>query len=223
LDSVRSIVTVLLVAAASFVTPTLATAQRSTGPRVEIQLPAVPLLATEGPVVSAPEMLSDRRVQEALRNGFPARLNFRVELWSTEGWFNSLVSRTEWAVVVRQQPLGEGYEVLRAMENAPPMSNGDYETLAAAEEAVALGMRAPIVPTRRGRRYYYNVVLQVEMLSVSDLDELERWLDGELRPAVRGERNPGTAFTRGLRTLFVRLLGGERRRYEVRSPTFFVR
>ena len=83
--------------------------------------------------------------------------------------------------------------------------------------------RAPIAPPRKGARYYYNVALDVETLSMSDLDEVERWLRGELKPAVRGQRNPGTALTRGLRTLFVRLLGGEKRHYEKRSETFEVR
>ena len=59
-----------------------------------------------------------------------------------------------------------------------------------------------------------------EMLSLNDLDEVERWLRGELSPAVRGQRNPGGVLGRGLRTLFVRLLGAERRHYEVRSKTF---
>jgi hypothetical protein len=57
-------------------------------------------------------------------------------------------------------------------------------------------------------------------LSVSDLDQLERWLRGELRPAVRGENNPLTAIGEGARTLVTRILGGERRHYEKRSGTF---
>jgi hypothetical protein len=69
---------------------------------------------------------------------------------------------------------------------------------------------------------YYNVALDVEMLSVSDLDEVERWLRGELRPAVRGERNPGTAVTRGVRTVVAKLLGAEKRHYEERSSRFEV-
>jgi hypothetical protein len=77
-------------------------------------------------------------------------------------------------------------------------------------------MRAP----RGRRRVYYALALDVEMLSVNDLDEVERWLRGELRPAVRGQRNPGTALTRGLRALVVGLLGRENRHYEVRSRTF---
>jgi len=40
---------------------------------------------------------------------------------------------------------------------------------------------------------------------------VERWLRGEVRPALRGDRNPGTALTRTVRSFFVRLLGGQRR------------
>jgi len=69
-------------------------------------------------------------------------------------------------------------------------------------------------------RSYYIVTLNVAMLSVNDLDEVERWLRGELQPAVRGERNPGTALSRGAMTLMTRILGGERRHYEARSPKF---
>jgi len=60
----------------------------------------------------------------------------------------------------------------------------------------------------------------VETLSLSDLDEVNRWLRGELKPAVKGEKNPGTAIGRGLRTVVVRLLGGEKRHYVARTGTF---
>ena len=66
----------------------------------------------------------------------------------------------------------------------------------------------------------YNVVLDVETLSLTELDEVEQWLRGELKPAVRGKKNPGTAVSRGVRTLMIRLLGGEKRRYEARSGAF---
>jgi hypothetical protein len=64
------------------------------------------------------------------------------------------------------------------------------------------------------------VVLDIEALSVSDLDELERWMRGELRPAVRGKRAPLSALRRGVGTLLSRVLGGETRHYEARSGTF---
>jgi hypothetical protein len=75
-------------------------------------------------------------------------------------------------------------------------------------------------PRRAGTRYYYNVVVDIEALRVSDLDELERWLKGELRPAVRGKRAPLSALQRGFGTLLSRVLGGETRHYEARSATF---
>ena len=202
--------------------PASGRAQRDAEPRVEVELPAVNSLGSEGPMVRARAILSDGRVREALRNGFPVRLHFRVELWSTEGWFNSLTGRTEWEIVVRREGLEENYLVHRLHPDGRRVTRGPFGSVAEAEEEVARGFRAPLQPTRRNARYYYNVVCAVETLSVSDLDELERWLRGEAGPAVRGERNPGTALTRGLRTLFVRLLGGDGNRYEARSVTFFV-
>ena len=75
-------------------------------------------------------------------------------------------------------------------------------------------------PDRKGAQYYYNVILDVETLSVSDLDELQRWLNGELQPAVRGKRAPLSALRRGFGTLLSRVLGGEKRHYEARSGPF---
>ena len=57
-------------------------------------------------------------------------------------------------------------------------------------------------------------------LTRTDLDELERWLRGDARPAVQGNGNPGTALGRGVRKLFARLVGGERRNLRTRSGTF---
>ena len=97
---------------------------------------------------------------------------------------------------------------------------GDFPQFPALASAMAAPFVVPLVPKRHGGRYFYNLVLDVEMLSLSDLDEVEHWLRGELRPAVQGKRNPAGVVGRGLRTLFVRLLGAERRHYEVRSKEF---
>ena len=69
-----------------------------------------------------------------------------------------------------------------------------------------------------GRQGYVTVQVDVQTLDISDLAEMQRWVQGEARPAVQGKRNPGTALTRGLRTLVTRLLGGEVRHLEARSP-----
>ena len=186
--------------------------------RVEVSLPAASALASEGPLVRCVEVLSDSRLRDLLRNGFPARLHFRAELWSAGGWFNDLERTTEWDMIVRYDPLDRTYRVARIVGDVvAPL--GQFEQFADAETAIERPFRAPIT-ARRGKRGYYNVVLDVETLSMTELDEVERWLRGELKPAVRGQRNPVTPVTKGLRTVFVRLIGGERRHYELRSPTF---
>jgi hypothetical protein len=187
--------------------------------RLELALPSRAAATQEGPVVRSPNVLADRQLRELLRNGFPARLHYRLELWSVGGMLNDLERTTDWDVIVRYDALDRTYAVAR-LTGGQVTVLGRFEDFADAQEAVERPFRAPVVAPRRRQGYYYSLALDVEMLSLNDLDEVERWLKGELRPAVRGERNPGTALTRGFRTLFVRLLGGERRHYEVRSGRF---
>ena len=197
-----------------------ALAQRSA--RVQIELPAVESRSEEGPRVRALRVLSDSRLRDLLRNGFPARLHWRVEAWSTRGWFDDLKGSVEWDVIVRYEPLERRYEIVHIDADGNPTPLGRTENFANVEAIIERAQRAPIVPPRRRDRLYYTVALDVEMLSVSDLDEVERWLRGELRPAVRGQRNPGTAVTRGVKTVVAKLLGAEKRHYEERSGRFDV-
>ncbi len=191
-------------------------AQRS--PRVDVDLPANSTYL-EGPIIRATGVVSDGALKSLLDNGFPARLRYRVELWKSSGWFDDVKGTVEWDVVVRYEPLTKTYRVARYFRDRVE-TLGRFESYADAVAAVERPYRAPIAPRRSGDRHYYNVVLQVEVLSLTDLDELEQWLRGELRPAIRGKRNPGTALGRGVRTLVTRLLGGETRQYVQRSSTF---
>ena len=186
---------------------------------IEIQLPPPARLAEEGPLVSARGILGDRYLSELVRSGFPARLRFRVELWAEGRLVNELQRVVEWEVVVRPRGADDRYEVLQFVGERP-LSLGAFARLEEADATVARPVRAPIQPGRDGRRRYYLARVDVAALSVTDLDEVNRWLRGELQPAVRGERNPGTALTRGIRTVATRLLGGERRSYEARSAGF---
>lgn len=195
-------------------------AQRSA--RVEIELSPTALRGAEAPRVRALRVLSDARLRDLLRNGFPARLHWRVEAWSTRGWFDDLKGAVEWDVIVRYEPLERRYEIVRIDAEGNPTPLGRTETFANVEAIIERPQQPPILPPRRRDRVYYNVSLDVEMLSVSDLDEVEQWLRGELRPAVRGQRNPGTAVTRGVRTVVAKLLGAEKRHYEERSVRFDV-
>jgi len=158
-------------------------------------------------------------MRNLLVNGFPARLHYRMERWATGGFFDDIKATGEWDVVVKYDALGKLYHVFRAVNNRA-VELGSYATLNEAQEIVNTPFRAPISLPKRGQRTYYNVVLDVETLSLTELDEVEQWLRGELKPAVRGKKNPGTAVSRGVRTLMVRLLGGEKRHYEARSGTF---
>ena len=206
----------LMVLVASTVMAAPASAQDS--PRLDLTLPAQSALLREGPTVRGSDLMNDAQLRDLVRNGFPARFSFRVELWSSGGFFNSLAASTAWDVIVRYDPLEKVYEVVRIAGNQA-VSLGKFPDVEGAGGAVGRPVRAPLNAPSRSR-YYYAATLDVEVLSLSDLDELERWLRGELKPAVSGRRNPGTALTRGVRTLVVRLLGGTKRHLEAKTPTF---
>lgn len=214
LPGLRAPASVLVAAMLALASP--ASAQR--GSRLDLTLPAQGALLREGPTLRGTDLLADAQLRDLVRNGFPARFSFRVELWSTGGFFNSLEASTAWDVIVRYDPLEKVYEVVRIAGNQA-VALGRFSDVDAAGEAVGRPVRVPLNAPSRSR-YYYAGTLDVEVLSLSDLDELERWLRGELRPAVSGRRNPGTALTRGVRTLVVRLLGGTKRHFEARTATF---
>ena len=172
-----------------------------------------------GASVRAARMLQDATTRELLVSGFPAALRFRLELWRVGGMFDDLESSTGWQVLVRYDPYTKLYSVYRRDARVTE-DIGSMSTLERAEAELERAFSVGLRPTRSGARYYYNVVVDVETLSVSDLDELNRWLKGELQPAVRGKRAPLSALRRGFGTLLSRVLGGDSRHYEARSGTF---
>lgn len=195
--------------------PGLAGAQE---PDIEVRLPAPGARATESPFTRTSGLLR-APMSDLMRSGFPARIRYKIERWAAGGWADDLRATREWNVIVRYDQLAGVFKVVRVFRGTAA-ALGESPTIAGADSIVARLTRTPMPPPRRGERSYYTLSIELEMLSLSDLDELENWLRSEFRPAVRGERNPGTALTRGIRTLVVRLLGGEKRRYEARSPTF---
>lgn len=190
------------------------------GGQLEIALQTRGGAEANGPLVRTSGMIADREMRGLLRSGFPARLHFRVELWSEAGWFNSLERRVEWDIVIRQDPLDGSFRAVRVVAGDTLTTSRRFRTVEDLETWLAFPYQVPVSARGRRGRHYYNAVLDVEVLSLSDLDEVDRWLRGEVRPAIRGDRNPTTAITRGVRTLMVRLLGGERRHYEARSASF---
>ena len=196
-----------------------APAQRTAG--INVALPPTLTTPPPGPIVRTANVIADSELKRLLENGFPAELSYRADLWSRSGWFDDVDASIEWTVYVRYEPLTKTYRVSRHFGDRAE-NIGRFERYEDAQAAIARPYQPPL-PARRSRsRQYYVVVLEVAVLSMSDLDELDRWLRGELKPAVRGKRNPGTALGRGLSTLATRLLGGETRRYEQRTETFRV-
>ncbi|HEX2203091.1 MAG TPA: hypothetical protein VHG91_07325 [Longimicrobium sp.] len=160
-------------------------------------------------------VLRDRALVDALESGLPLRFHFRVELWKKDV-IDRLVESREVQRALLKHALDGGY----ALEDG--RTEREVRTLAQAEGALQQAFQPPMRPVSGGR-YYYLATLEVETLSLSDLEELRRWLRGEARPAVTGEKPAGRAVETGLRRFFVRLLGLPTRRYEARTGSFTVR
>jgi hypothetical protein len=168
--------------------------------------------ATPG-MVTTVGLFSDPDMRDLVRSGFPASLRFRLELWRSGGLFNDLEGRQEWELIVQYDPSAQRYRVVRR-QGGRLEDLGSFATLATAQSVLERPLRITLLPRRAGARYYYNLALDIEALSVSDMDELERWLRG-----VRGG-TAATALGSGVRTLMLRMLGGERRHFEKRSSSF---
>ena len=216
--ALRVLTAVVAMATVSLAVPRSALAQDDA--RLDVQLPARAVAGGDGPSFAPRAVLASRDLRELLRGGFPARLHFRCELWRNERLNNQLDAALEWDMLVRFDQLNRKFEVYRIVDDRASRL-GRFDTAEEAELMVEKPFRIMSPPTmRRGGSYYYDSSLDIEVLSLSDLDEVERWLRGEVRPALRGDRNPGTAVTRTVRSFFVRLLGGERRHYQTQTRTF---
>lgn len=157
-------------------------------------------------------LLEDGGLRGALESGLPLRFHLRVELWR-KGFFDRLSGAGEIDLALVQDPLDGGYVVDDGRRERR------FPALEAAVESLQRALAPTLRPTRAGR-YYYLATLEVETLSLSDLDELRRWLRGEVQPAVEGRSSPTRAVERGLGRLFVRVIGLPSRKYEDRSATF---
>jgi hypothetical protein len=168
-------------------------------------------------VLRVRDILADDELEDAIRSGLPLRLRFRVELWR-DAIFDDLISTEQWTAVLTFDPLSELY-VVRSRADAPRARA--FTEFAAARAVVETAYPVSLRPQRRGR-YYYTGSVDIETLSLSDLEELERWLKGELQPAVSGDRSLPGAIGQGARRLFIRVLSLPERRLEARSERFRV-
>jgi hypothetical protein len=169
-------------------------------------------------VVSVGPVLAEAALEEALRSGLPVRMRFRTELWRDE-LLDDLVDDDAFVVVLRYEPIERRYEVYDQRRRGIAGYYSSYARMRAAiETRYPLDMR----PRPRGR-YYYLSSLEVETLALSDLDELQGWLRGELSPAVTGDGSILGAIGNGAKRVFIRVLGLPARRIEARSAPFRIR
>ena len=198
---------VLLLSLALLVAPT-AVAQRR--PTLDVFPPAS---GSVGATVSATNLFAEPNIRDLMRSGFPASLHFRLELWRAGGLFDDLEGRLDWDLIVQYDPTAQRYRVVRRQAGQHD-DLGSFSTLATAQSVVERPTRTALQPDRDGVRYYYVLALDIETLSVSDLDQLELWLRG----AKSG--TAASAVGNGVRTLMLRMLGGEKRHYTARSGVF---
>jgi hypothetical protein len=167
------------------------------------------------PVLAVGPILREPRLEEAARSGVPVRVRVRVELWR-DRFIDQLVDTAGWSSIIVHEPIGQLFFV----RGLPPGGGvGRFASFTAARRAIEQEQLLQMRPVRPGR-YYYTTTLQIETLSVSDLDELERWLQGELQPAVSGQRSVPGALGQGAKRLMLRFLDLPQRRVDARSERF---
>lgn len=180
------------------------------------QRPVLSVLAEPtGARVQATALLADSQFVSLLRSGFPLRLHYRLELWRVRsGWFDDFVRELEWEAIARHDPLTEDFALLRSGGAASRHASPDELA-----RALALPYRVALRPSTDGE-FYYLARLEATTLNQSDLDEVTRWLRGEVGPAVSGRGDVGDALARGAQRTLLRLAGLPRMSLEGRSGRF---
>jgi hypothetical protein len=189
-------------------------AREAARPRFIVELRHDAAGAARAPLVRVEQVLGDGVLLGALRNGFPVRLAYRLSLWRDSWPFDRLEREATWDVVVVQEPVSGAFELLRT-GGAPERHN----TVGSLAAALAMTYTADLLP-ERGGRHYFVATLDIETLSISELEEVERWLRGDLARALTERGDIGDALSRGARSVMIRLSGLPQRRFEARSPTF---
>jgi Domain of unknown function (DUF4390) len=184
------------------------------GPRVVAQALAVTRDAQVARV-QATGLLDDGRFVNLMRSGFPLRLHYRLELWAVRsGWFDRYVTGAEWDAVARHDPLSDDYILVRTGGSV-----SRYNSTEDLAKALALPYRVALRADGNGR-FYLVCRLEVTTLNDTDLEELARWLKGDVTPAVSGHESLGQALAHGAQRMLVRIAGLPTLTLEGRSGVF---
>ncbi len=187
-------------------------------PRLAAQRTAPSLAVTRDGVVArvqAHGLLDDGRFIDLMRSGFPLRLHFRLELWhDRSGWFDRFLKGVEWDAVARLDPLADEYVLISYGGTVKR-----FATTAGLDSALDVPYRVPLEAGESGRLYFVGH-LDVTTLNDTDLEELTRWLKGDVTPAVSGQENLGQALAHGAQRALVRIAGLPTLSLEGRSDDF---
>lgn len=168
-------------------------------------------------VVEMGNLFSDPSLVEAVQTGLPLRIRLGIQLWK-DGFFDNQKGQYEWRASIVFDPLTRRYRVQTSERTGAEV---EVNTLEEAQAALQLTLNVPLQPRETGR-YYYVAAVEMETLSLSDLEELQRWLQGQLAPAVSGDQDVEGALATGVRRVLVRMLGLPAKRFQVQSPKFSV-
>jgi hypothetical protein len=156
---------------------------------------------------------------QALQSGLPLRIRVVAELWK-DRFFDGQEGRSEWRATLVYDPLERRYRFGAASQDGEVEAGEQaVEDLAEAQLQLEALFSLPLRPSSQGT-FYYTTEIEIETLSLSDLDELQRWLRGDLAPAVGREGDVEGAVGRGLRRLMVRMLSLPTRRVRLRTDPF---
>ena len=178
--------------------------------------PALSVDATNGHRVSLrlAGLLADPELRSVVESGLPLRVRVRVELWR-DRMIDEHKGSQSWNAILVYDPLEKNYWLRSQGSPAIDQRMSGFEPARMALEAprsFSLG------PSDNGR-YYYTANIELETLSLSDLEELERWLKG-LRPAVTGDRSIPNAIGDGAKRLLIRVLDLPTRSLELKTARF---
>lgn len=185
-------------------------------PRLSIELRRDSTGAPAAPIVRAVALMSDGTFEGSLRNGFPVRFGFHLALWRDGTIFDQLEHEERWEAVVVLDPVSNSYQLIRAIQG----TTSNFADLRGLDSALSTPFTVDVLPSQRNARYYYTVNLEAESLSLSELEEIERWLRGDLGRALTERGDVGNAFSRGARLVLIRLSGLPHRSLQARTVKF---
>jgi hypothetical protein len=146
-------------------------------------------------------------------------MRFRIEIWRVRtDWFDALERSFEWEVVIQYEPLTDEYSKTLIFGGSPRGINR-FLSIQELERNLESPNEVNIVPSGVGE-YYFAGTLQIRTLTDEEMEELERFLQGE----PTGERRDpaGPSLGRSARRLLLRFGGLPFQELEARSARFIV-